>query len=267
MYKLGIIGPGNLGRAILGGIKRAGLLKEGEICCFDKNHSVLDSVVEEFSVGRCNTPGDLVTDSEVVLLAVKPQSLAEVSDSVKGTFRDKQTVISILAGKRVSDIRSALGRTITVIRAMPNTPCLIGKGVTGLFATKEASVDAKEFALNVFSALGKAAYFDDEDMIDVVTGFTGSGPAFIFILIEALSDGAVRCGMPRHLALQFASFLVEGSAALVRETGIHPEKLKEMVMSPGGTTAEGLTILEKGGFRGLTMEAVRASYLKAKSMD
>jgi pyrroline-5-carboxylate reductase len=267
MYKLGIIGLGNMGRAILGGIKKAALLKEGEICCFDQNPSVLKGILEEFSVGSSDTAGDLVAGSDVVLIAVKPQNLHELSEDTKGRFRDHQTVISVLAGKKVSQIKAALGDRVNVIRAMPNTPCIIGKGVTGLYASPGVSGEAREFARGIFSALGNAAYFDSEDMIDVVTGFTGSGPAFIFIFIEALSDGAVRCGMPRDLALQFATSLVEGSAALVRETGIHPERLKEMVMSPGGTTAEGVSVLEKGGFRGLAIEAVRQAFLKTKSID
>lgn len=267
MYKLGIVGSGSMGRAILGGIKKAGLIPESEICCFDKNPSILGEVLEEFSAGHCDTSVDLVANSEVVLLAVKPQNLGDLSDEIRGKFRDKQTVISILAGKNVSEIRAALGDNINVIRAMPNTPCLVGKGVTGLFASAGVDDDAKAFALSIFSSMGKAAFFDTEEMIDVVTGFTGSGPAFIFIFIEALADGAVRCGMPRDLALEFAATLVEGSAALVRETGIHPEQLKEMVMSPGGTTAEGVSVLEKGGFRGLAIEAIRASFLKTKSID
>lgn len=267
MYKLGIVGSGNMGRAILGGIIKAQLLSESEICCFDKNPAVLTGVLEEYSAGRFDTPADLVANSEVILLAVKPQNLGEVSDDLRGHLRDNQTVLSILAGKRVSAIREALGDNINVIRAMPNTPCLVGMGVTGLFASTGVGDEEKAFALSIFSALGKAAFFDAEEMIDVVTGFTGSGPAFIFIFIEALADGGVRCGMPRDLALEFATSLVEGSAGLVRKTGIHPEQLKEMVMSPGGTTAEGVSVLERGGFRGLAIEAVRASFLKTKSID
>ncbi len=267
MHKLGIIGSGNMGRAILAGIRKGKLLKERDILCFDKDPAALEKALGEFSVGRCKTAAELVKKSEAVLLAVKPQNLKELSEEIGGKLNDGQTVISILAGKKVGDLTAALGSGIRVIRAMPNTPCLVGKGVTGLFASAGAGDEAKAFALKIFSSLGEAAFFDSEEMIDVVTGFTGSGPAFIFIFIEALADGGVRCGMPRDLALQFAAAMVEGSAALVRETGIHPEQLKEMVMSPGGTTAEGVSVLERGGFRGLAIEAIRASYLKAKSME
>lgn len=266
MFKLGIIGTGSMGRAILGGISREKLLKAGEICCFDKNPSVQKDVLEEFSVARAESSEDVIARSEVVILSVKPQNLEEVSESTRGHVRDGQSVISILAGKTVADITWALGEKAMVIRAMPNTPCLVGKGVTGLYASPRVGDGEKEFALKIFSSLGTAALFEKEEMIDVVTGLTGSGPAYIFILIEALSDGAVRCGMPRDRALEFSTALVEGAAALARETGIHPEQLKEMVMSPGGTTAEGVSVLEKGGFRGLVIEAIGAAFSKTKTI-
>lgn len=266
MFTLGIIGTGSMGRAILGGISREKLLKTGEICCFDRDPSILKGVVEEFSVARAESLEDLVARSETVILAVKPQNLEEVSETTRGRFREGQCVISILAGKKVAHIAAALGEEVKVIRAMPNTPCLVGKGVTGLYASPGVPDKDREFALGIFSSLGTAALFKEEEMIDVVTGLTGSGPAYIFILIEALSDGAVRCGMTRDMALKFSTALVEGSAALVRETGIHPERLKEMVMSPGGTTAEGVSVLEKGGFRGLLIEAIGAAFSKTKTI-
>ncbi len=266
MEMIGVLGTGNMGRAIIGGILGGKLVKSAQISCFDRDKRALNRTVKEYSVRGSENARKLIEGSAVLLLAVKPQNLNSLSPDVEGIDWDGKLVISILAGKKVKDIQETLGNSVAVVRAMPNTPCLIGKGVTGLFSSKGVSKAQKKFALEIFSSTGTAAFFEKEELIDVVTGFTGSGPAFIFVLIEALADGAVKCGIPRDRALTFATSLVEGSASLVRETGIHPEKLKEMVMSPGGTTAEGVSILEKRGFRGIIIEAIDAAYRKPKSI-
>jgi len=266
MESLGVIGTGNMGRAILGGIVEAGCLRREQIFCYDRDKRSLKKIVKELSLQTVGRVTDLPGKCSSLLLAVKPQNLRDLSRDLKGNLDGKTLVISILAGTKVAALNDSLGKNIRVVRAMPNTPCLIGKGVTGLFASSDVTGKEKEFVLKIFSSIGIASFFDKEELIEVVTGFTGSGPAFIFVLIEALADAAVRCGLPRKEALPFALSLVEGSAALARETGIHPSKLKEMVMSPGGTTAEGVSVLEKRGFRGIIMEAVRAAYKKTESI-
>ncbi len=266
METLGVIGTGNMGRAIVGGIIEGGCLRRDQIICFDRDKRTLRKIAKELSLHTVDKVTDLPGKCSSLLLAVKPQNLRDLSMELKGAMDGKTLVISILAGKKVAEIKESLGKNIRVIRAMPNTPCLIGKGVTGLFASSDVTEKEKEFTLKIFTSIGIASFFDKEELIEVVTGFTGSGPAFIFVLIEALADAAVRCGLQRKEALPFALSLVEGSAALARETGIHPSKLKEMVMSPGGTTAEGVSVLEEKGFRGIIMEAVRAAYKKTESI-
>ncbi len=254
-----------MGRALTGGILREGILQPEDVVCYDRFERSLDEVVEKFSVSRAKSAAELVDRCDILLLAVKPQNLSDLSKEISGRVGNR-LVISILAGKKVAEIRAALGGEGRVVRAMPNTPCLVGKGVTGLFASDGVKEEERDFVLSLFRALGKAEFFDKEELLDVVTGFTGSGPAFVFLMIEALADGAVRCGMQRDVASEFAVALVEGAAALLMETGTHPALAKEMVMSPGGTTAEGVAVLEGAGFRSAVIEAVMAAFERSREL-
>ncbi|RMG60774.1 MAG: pyrroline-5-carboxylate reductase [Deltaproteobacteria bacterium] len=264
MYRLGIIGTGNMGRAIIGGVLKEGILKPGEIICYDRVREAMAKTVSEFGVSGAGSAPEVARSSDSILLAVKPQNLHEVGQELSGQAEGK-LLVSILAGKRAEEVRDAVGG-VRVVRAMPNTPCLVGKGVTGLYASPDVTEDERKFVLTLFNAVGKADYFEKEDLLDAVTAFTGSGPAYVSLLIEALADGAVLCGLPRSVANEFAPALVEGTAALIREKKIHPAVAKEMVMSPGGTTAEGVAVLEERGFRSSLIEAVRAAFEKCREL-
>ena len=211
---------------------------------------------------------DAAASGDFIFLAVKPQILTQVLNEIAPYVKSRQTapvVVSMAAGWPISKIQSLLGENTPVARIMPNTPALIGKGMIALSASQEVSVQKIE---ELEELLGGAGIVDsiDEHYMDAVTGLSGSGPAFVYLFIEALADGAVRSGMPRDKALLYASQTVTGAAAMVQETGKHPGELKDMVTSPGGTTIAGIAALEDGAFRSTVMKAVEASWKRSKEL-
>ncbi len=202
---------------------------------------------------------------EVVVLAIKPQNLAEVMAELNGQLKPAQLVLSIIAGVRINTLCLGLNHS-HVIRAMPNTPAQIGEGMSVWTATAEVTEQQREWASSILGAMGKEIYVDDEKYLDMATAVSGSGPAYLFLFVESLVDAAVHIGLPRDMAQELVLETILGSGHLMEKSDKSPAELRRMVTSPGGTTAEALLQLDKGGFANLLMQAVTAAYDKAKRL-
>jgi len=264
MPPLGFIGAGNMAEAIITGVLRKRMFAPGDIIAFDINPQRMDDMAGRFGIRRASRPEDVVQAAGAVILAVKPGTVQAVVRPLKGLVRDK-LLISIAAGVGIESILSLTSPEARVIRVMPNTPALVMEGVSCLACSTTCRDEDRKLALEIFGGIGICLELE-ERLIDAVTGLSGSGPAYVFLFIEALADGGVRAGLPRDVALKLAAATVKGAAALVLTTGKHPGDLKDMVASPGGTTIEGLAVLESRGMRSAVMDAVFAAYQKAAGM-
>jgi pyrroline-5-carboxylate reductase len=260
--KLGVIGAGNMGMAIINGYIKSGAVA-ADILVYDDYKKGIDKEIS--GIAECASIEELVEGADIVLLAVKPNVIDEVLEQVEKKYTGKAVIVSIVAGITISYMEGKLGKTSKIVRMMPNTPSLVNEGMS--VACRNANVTKEEFEdiLAVFRGIGLAEEVP-EYMMDVVTGLSGSGPAFVYIFIEALADGAVMNGLPRDKAYRFAAQTVLGSARMVLETGIHPGQLKDMVASPGGTTIAGIKSLEENGFRNAVMAAVTSATIKSKEL-
>lgn len=253
--KLGIIGFGNMAEAILGGILKSGFAAKEDITASGRDEEMLKKASDTYGIGVERDNKKAAWEADVILLSVKPQILGEVIEEIKGVCSQDKLIISIAAGKTQRWIEEAFGCAHKVVRCMPNTPALVGEGCSGICFSGSVSEAEKEYALKMFSCVGKA-YEVPEKLMDVVVGVSGSAPAYVFMFIEAMADGAVAMGMPRVQAYEFAAQAVMGSAKLLLDTGRHPGELKDMVCSPAGTTIEAVRILEEKGMRSAVMDAV-----------
>lgn len=262
--KIAFIGGGNMAEAII-----RGLLREDVgvgICVAEISPKRRDELTAKFpNVRVVADAAEAAEWGEVVILAIKPQQADGGLDMIERVVTPKKVVISIMAGIPSSKIEANLAPGCRVIRAMPNTPALIGAGATAVSAGRKATGDDLDLARQIFAMIGTAVTVE-EKLIDAVTGLSGSGPAYVFTFIEALADAGVKNGLPRDVAAQLAAQTVLGSARMVVETGEHPTLLKEKVTSPGGTTIAGLHSLETGSFRGVVMNAVDAATSRSKEL-
>ena len=267
MKGLGFVGAGNMGEAMIRGILRAKLLPPRGVVVLEVRPERKRELVKRFGVSTARDIRDLFNRCETVVFAVKPQGVGDVLHQVPSGIAKGKLIVSIVAGIPTRTFLSALGEGARVVRAMPNTPAQVGMGCTGLFFARGVSRDRKEWARKIFSSFGEVAEFPREDLLDVVTALSGSGPAYAFLFIEAMADGAVRAGMRRGEAIRLAAATVEGAAQMVRETGKHPAELKDLVTSPGGTTAAGVAALEMGAFRGTVLSAVFAAWQRSRELS
>ena len=262
--KIAFIGGGNMAEAIM-----RGLLREDVgvgICVAEINPKRRDELTSRFpNVRVVGDAAEAAEWGEVIILAIKPQQAESALDLIERVITPNKLVISIMAGIPSSKIEANLAPGCRVIRAMPNTPGLIGAGATAVCSGRKASADDLDLARQIFALIGVAVSVD-EKLMDAVTGLSGSGPAYVFTFIEALADAGVKNGLPRDVAAQLAAQTVLGAARMVVETGEHPTMLKEKVTSPGGTTIAALHALENGGFRGVVMNAVDAAWHKSKEL-
>jgi len=252
---LGVIGCGTMGEAIVRGILRSGGLAPGQIFASDARAEVARDLATKHGI-RTGTDNLAVASAcEVVLVCVKPYQIAGLldGDAMRAALAGK-LVISIAAGVRLEKLCAFLPE-VSVIRAMPNTPALIGEGMTGLARGEGASDEQMALALALFAAVGKSQEVDEAHM-DIVTALAGSGPAFVFVMIDALADGAVRLGLRRDLAVAMAAQMVQGAARMVVQTGTHPSVLKDQVTTPGGCTIAGLGVMEDGKIRSVLARTV-----------
>jgi len=263
--KIAFIGGGVMGEAMIRGILNKGLTTPQDIIVNDVSAPRLASLKDEYKVAVTHDHGIAVKGSNIVVIAVKPQNLAQLMPELEGRFARGQLVLSIVAGASIANIASGLGHR-SVVRVMPNTPAQIGEGMSVWTTSSEVSPRQKEMARSILGALGKEMYVPDERYLDMTTAVSGSGPGYIFLIIEALVDAAVHIGMPREMAEELVVQTVLGAARLAQETGKRPKELRDMVTSPGGTTAQGLLKLEEGDLGALLARAVIAAYEKAKEL-
>lgn len=256
--KIGFIGLGNMAKAIIGGIEAKKIVESSDILGSAKTEATKTKVRDEFGITVMENNAAVAMASDILFLAVKPIFFPEIMAEIKDSIKPDTLVVSIAAGKTIEYIENGLGNPqIKLIRCMPNTPALVGEGCTGVCVNANVTEEETAKVLEILSSFGKAIIVP-ERLMDVVGAVSGSSPAFVFMFIEAMADGAVAGGMPRAQAYEFAAQAVLGSAALVLETGKHPGELKDMVCSPGGTTIEGVRALEKYGMRSAVMEAMGA---------
>jgi pyrroline-5-carboxylate reductase len=263
--RLVLIGGGNMGEAILKGLLTAGLVTPQHITVSDIVEARLTYLREAYAVGTTADNAKAVVEGDLLILAVKPQDIVPTIHGIAPAVGDQHIVISIAAGVPTTRIEAAFDKPVRVVRVMPNTPALVLAGAAALCAGRYAAPGDLELARVLFDALGKTVVVY-ESLIDAVTGLSASGPAYIFVLIEALADGGVKVGLPRDVALTLAAQTVYGSAKLLLDTGLHPADLKDRVASPGGTTIAGLYALEEHGFRAALIDAVERATERSREL-
>jgi len=262
--RITFIGGGTMGEAILRCLLSRGVATPGDIMVSDVSQSRRELLSREYGVNTLADNRKAIKGADLIILAVKPQDLVQVMEEIKNPV-PQQVVLSIVAGASLSILCRGLNYPY-IIRAMPNMPAQIGEGMIVWTATTEVSQKQKEMAQSILGALGEEIYVDDERYLDMATALSGSGPAYVFLFIEALIDAGVHIGLPRSIAERLVIQTVIGSTHTVQEMGKHPAELRDMVTSPGGTTTEALLQLERGKFRSLLLEAVAAAYSKAKRL-
>ncbi len=264
MAKTGFIGMGNMGTALLLGALKT-FPREDMIFCA-KTQETKRRIYEQTGVEYTDTNAECANRCKYLVLAVKPQYYEEVLKGIRYMVTPEHVVISLAPGRTIEDLKLELGKDRRIVRAMPNTPAMIGEGMTGLCCNREEFSDLELNVLEkLFSACGRVE-FVDEKLMDAVVCASGSSPAFAYLFIEALADGAVRCGMPRNQAYIFAAQAVKGAASMVLETGEHPGLLKDRVCSPAGTTIEGVAALEEYGLRNAVLKGAEAVLKKCREM-
>ena len=264
-YKIGFIGCGNMAQAIIGGLTTKAGIEPSTVVAADPNSNALDKVSNERGISTTTDNNEVAANSEVIFLAVKPQYYETVISGIKDTVSADQLIITIAPGKTLNWLAERLGDDKKIVRTMPNTPALVGAGITGVCRNANVSDKDYEYALSLISSFGLAEDVP-ESLMDCVVSVSGSSPAYVFMFIEAMADAAVADGMPRDKAYRFAAQAVMGSAKMVLETGKHPAELKDMVCSPGGTTIEAVRVLEEKGMRSAVFEAMKACTKKAKGL-
>lgn len=261
---IGFIGAGQMAEALARGFVSKKVAKAENMYCIDPSESRKD-VFKSFGANPCNSSSEVVEKARIIFIAVKPQYVKVVLAEVKHLLTPEHIVVSIAAGVPLSALKEAAGEDAHLIRVMPNTPCLVGASASAMCLGGAASEEDGEAVRTLFAAVGTIVKVE-EKLLSAVTGLSGSGPAYIFIAIEALADGGVRAGLPRDIAQQLAAQTVMGAAKMVLETGRHPGVLKDMVTSPGGTTIAGVYELEKAGVRQAFITAVYAASTRADEL-
>jgi len=263
--KIAFIGGGNMGEAMLSAVLDKGLSQPQAISVSDISQARRQRLEQKYGVIVMSDNRQAVNRGEVVVLAVKPQSLTKVMADLKGHLEQTQLVLSIIAGVSIDTICLGLNHNC-VVRAMPNTPAQIGEGMSMWTVTPEVTGPQKKWVGSILGAMGREIYVDDEKYIDMATAVSGSGPAYVFLFMESLVEAAVHIGLPRGMAQELVLETILGSGHFVQRSGKPLTELRRMVTSPGGTTAEALLQLEKGGFSEMIKQAVMAAYNKAKNL-
>jgi pyrroline-5-carboxylate reductase len=263
--KIGFLGAGKMANALAKGFLNAGLVKKNELFAADPVAAAREHFAAETGAKTFTANLEVVQAATVLVLATKPDQVPAALAEIAPAFSKDKLLISIAGGVTLAKLEGALPAGARIVRVMPNTPALVGAGAAGFAPGKNATPADGELAQKLLSAVGLAVPVK-EALLDAVTGLSGSGPAFVYQFIEALSDGGVASGLPRDVATRLAAQTVLGSARMVLETGLHPGVLKDQVTSPGGTTIEGVHELEKGGLRAAVISAVRAAADKSRKL-
>jgi pyrroline-5-carboxylate reductase len=262
--RIGFLGAGQMAQALARGWLAADLLAPAGLAASDPHPAARETFAQETGSATTANNLDILPRSDVLFLAVKPQMMPTLLAEIAPAVEPRHLVVSIAAGVSLATLRAGLG-TGRLVRAMPNTPCLVGASATAYTPGDGATPEDGELLERLFGAVGRVVRLN-EGLLDAVTGLSGSGPAFVYVTIEALADGGVRMGLPRDVALTLAAQTVLGAARMVLETGTHPGLLKDRVASPAGTTIAGLHALERAGVRGAFMDAVEAATLRAREL-
>jgi pyrroline-5-carboxylate reductase len=263
---LGFIGAGNMAEALIKGVLNAKFATAQQIRVFDPVEERRVYIFDGYGISALASNRELAQQAEILVLAVKPQQLDSVLEEIKGHLKAETLLISIVAGVKLKRISDALGGHSRLVRVMPNTPALVGAGAAGLYFPPQLERPDRDKALEIFRGVGLAEEIEKEELMDAVTGLSGSGPAYGFMMIEAMADGGVLGGLPRNVAQKLAAQTLLGAAMMVLTSGIHPGKLKDMVASPGGTTIEGIKVLEEKGLRRALLTAVEAATRRSREL-
>ena len=263
--RVGFVGGGNMGEALIRGLLGANLVPADLMAATDVRTERTAQLTRQFGITAHADNARLVREADVVILAVKPQIMAGVLSEIAAAVTARHLLISIAAGVATSTIRTALGKDARIIRVMPNTPALVLQGAAAVAKGKGLGPDDLAIAEEIFGAVGRVVVLDEE-LMDAVTGLSGSGPAYVAIVVESLADGGVKMGLDRATAMTLATQTVLGTAQLLLETGMHPGSLKDMVSSPGGTTIAGISALEEGGIRATFIRAVERATLRSREL-
>lgn len=262
--RIGFVGGGNMAEAFVKGLLSSGFNRQG-ICFFEPNTARREELVRLYGIEAAPNNKELVSSSDIVVLATKPQIVDKVLADIRPAVKQDTLLISILAGVTTETLEGALDEGARIIRAMPNTPALVGQGAAALCSGSHADETDSARAQHLFELIGTVQWVEEGQM-DAVTGLSGSGPAYVYTVIEALADGGVQEGLRRDIALALAIQTVLGAATLVKETGEHPALLRDKVCSPAGTTITAIRVLEERGLRATLMEAVSAATRRSKEL-
>jgi pyrroline-5-carboxylate reductase len=265
MAQIAFLGAGAMGEALMRGLVASKIYAPSDIVAFDVDAARLQSVAQTLGVQTASDVVSAARDTPVLLLAVKPQTIGDALEPLRRVLESRQTLVSIAAGVTTEQLQSYFDAQVPCVRVMPNTPALIGQAASAIAPGEFAEAEHIALAHRIFDVMGLAIDVP-EKLLDAVTGLSGSGPAYVYLFIEALSDGGVKMGLPRDVATQLAAQTVAGAAQMVLQTEHHPAQLKDMVTSPGGTTIAGVHALEAGGFRAATMDAVEAATQRAREL-
>lgn len=264
--KVGFIGGGNMASAMIGGMIRKGVVSVDDILVSVRTEKSVERLTNQFGVRATTENETVVAESDIVFLAVKPNQIKKILNLVNQFISPEKIIVSILPGRTLQWLDTTIGKPTKLIRTMPNTPALVGEGMTGVCANDLVTEEELQRVMRLLESFGRAEIVP-ESLMDTVTGVSGSSPAYVFLFLEALADAAVAEGMPRKLAYEFAAQSVLGSAKMLLETGMHPGELKDMVCSPGGTTIEAVAVLEREKMRSAVIDATRACIRKAKGVN
>jgi pyrroline-5-carboxylate reductase len=263
--KLAVIGAGKLGETLIKGLLEAGVIDVANVVVTAGHQRRLDQLRERFGVGGTLSNRMAAESADVIILSVKPQTVPAVVSEMTDALGPGQLLISVAASVSSAFIEKHLAAPVAVVRAMPNTPCLLNKGMTGIAAGKNASPEQVGLARFIFDSVGRTVVVDEKHM-DAITGLSASGPAFIYIVIESLAEAGVKVGLPRDIATELAAQTVVGAGSMVLETAEHPAKLKDSVTTPAGCTIDGILELEEGGLRVTLIKAVVRATQRAKEL-
>jgi len=263
--KISFIGSGAMATAMIAGLYKKKLIDPQKVTAADPYPAQLEKLAGRYQVNTTPNNLEAVKDRDIIVLSIKPQNLPDVGPQLRGYIPPDALILSIIAGATIRNI-SRQSHHYRVVRVMPNTPARVGKGMSVWTCTKEVSRDQKKYAQAILAALGEEIFVENEDFLDMATALSGTGPAYVFMFMEAMIDAGVHMGFSRRVSEQLVYQTIEGSVAFARDSKRHPAELRNMVTSPGGTTADALYQMEKGGFRTVLSKAIFAAYQKSRRL-
>lgn len=263
---IGFIGAGNMGETLLGGLISSNQSKPEDIICSDVRVSRLEELAKQYGIRTTTDNKEIVNASDIIIYAVKPQIIAEVLKETADILDMSKLIISIAAGVPMAAIEALLHKDLRLIRSMPNVCVAVKEGATAIAAGAHAKPEDIDMAMAIFNSVGRCIFLKENYLLDAVTGLSGSGPAYIFMIVDALADAGVKMGLSRQDARLLSCQTVLGAAKMLLETNLHPGQLKDMVTSPGGTAIAGLHTLEKGGLRTTLIDGVEAATLRSQKL-